>query len=40
MTTPTSGPHAANRWDAAVGRMIATFPLTIRIDLEPDPASS
>lgn len=27
-------PH---QWDAAIGRMIATTPLTIRIDLETDP---
>ncbi|MGH3749272.1 MAG: nitroreductase/quinone reductase family protein [Micromonosporaceae bacterium] len=24
------------RWDAAIGRMMATTPLTVRIDLEPD----
>jgi deazaflavin-dependent oxidoreductase (nitroreductase family) len=26
------------RWDAAVGRMMASAPLTIRIDLDPEPA--
>ena len=29
-------PH---RWDAALGRMIATTPLTLRIDLEPEPSA-
>jgi len=26
------------RWDAAIGRMMASAPLTIRIDLDPVPA--
>jgi hypothetical protein len=25
------------RWDAAIGRMMASTPVTIRIDLDPEP---
>jgi hypothetical protein len=25
------------QWDAAIGRMMASAPLTIRIDLDPEP---
>jgi hypothetical protein len=25
------------RWDAAIGKMMASAPLTIRIDLDPEP---
>lgn len=28
------------QWDAAIGRAIATTPLTVRIDLQPDPGPS
>ena len=27
------------RWDAAIGRALATTPLTVRIDLDPSPAT-
>ena len=42
---PGDDPIARSRtlpyqWDAAIGRMMASAPLTIRIDLEPDPHSS
>jgi len=38
---PDDDPHARSRtlphrWDAAIGRMMASRPLTIRIDLDPE----
>ena len=40
---PGDDPAARSRtlpyqWDAAIGRMMASTPLTVRIDLDPDPA--
>lgn len=45
VTLPGDDPAARSRtlphqWDQAIGRVMATTPMTIRIDLEPIPATS
>ncbi len=43
MPLPDDDPIARSRtlpyrWDAAIGRLMASTPLTIRIDLDPEPS--